>query len=152
MIKFIKSKKTGEYIKIDPNDEDFITEASTRFGRTFTEDELKEERDAIIRAIGNPSIEVDSDDFSRLPDEIIDYNGIDAIMNKDQIDKDLAAITIMNAQWPGDHNAPPKPDKIDKDLASLTVMNAHLPLKRNAVLSEQDEVDKDLKLGRYGDE
>ena len=97
MVKFIKSKKTGEYIKIDPNDKDSLKYV-TQFVRTFTEIELREERDTIIRAIGNPSIEVDSDDFSRLPDEIIDYNGIDAIMNKDQIDKDLAAITIMKGR------------------------------------------------------
>ena len=93
MVKFIKSQKTGEYIKIDPNDKDSLKYV-TQFVRTFTEIELREERDTIIRAIGNPSIEVEADSQASL----------DAIMNKDQIDKDLAAITIMNAHLPLKHS------------------------------------------------
>ena len=45
MIKFVKSQKTGEYVKIGPEDMDY----NTRFAMTSTE--MKVERDAIIRAI-----------------------------------------------------------------------------------------------------
>lgn len=53
MVKFIKSKKTGEYIKIDPDDKDSLKYV-TQYVTTFTEYELRKERDVIIRAIGSP--------------------------------------------------------------------------------------------------
>ena len=53
MVKFIKSQKTGEYIKIDPEDEDSLRYV-TQYVTTFTERELRAERDVIIRAIGSP--------------------------------------------------------------------------------------------------
>ena len=45
--KFVKSQKTGEYVKIGPNDMDY----NTRFA--LTDAEMTAERDAIIRAIGS---------------------------------------------------------------------------------------------------
>ena len=52
MIKFIKSQKTGEYVKIDDTDMDF----ATRFA--LTEKQMKAERDSLIRAVGNPGLKV----------------------------------------------------------------------------------------------
>ncbi len=52
MSKFVKSQKTGEYVKIGPTDMDY----NTRFA--FTRKELIAERDALIRAVGNPGIKV----------------------------------------------------------------------------------------------
>ena len=53
MIKFIKSQKTGEYVKIDPNDKDSLRYV-TQYVKTFTERELRTECDVIIRAVGSP--------------------------------------------------------------------------------------------------
>ena len=61
--KFIKSQKTGEYVEIGPSDMDF----NTRFA--LTKSELIAERDAIIRAVGNPGIKVTkkaSDEFNAI--------------------------------------------------------------------------------------
>ena len=89
MIKFVKSQKTGEYVEIGPSDMDY----NTRFA--LTKEELTDERDAIIRAIGNPGVKVAADAQA----------SFDALMNKAKIDQGLASMTIMNAHLPLKRNA-----------------------------------------------
>lgn len=64
MVKFVKSQKSGEYVEIGPKDMDY----NTRFAMTSTE--MKAERDALIRAVGNSDVTVNFEQQSEFDDII----------------------------------------------------------------------------------